>query len=156
MAIAITLKEFLESEGVEYDLVEHAYSVNSMQAAEKAHISGEKIAKGVLLHDEYGYTLAVIPATHKIQLGKMCKQYRRSFSLADESDLPHLFQDCALGAVPPVGEAYDVQVIFDDCLNRQPDIYFEAGDHADFVHMTSKDFRYLLGDVPHGQISRHI
>ena len=156
MAIAITLKEFLETQGVDYDLVQHSYSFNAMHAAEKAHVSGEKVAKGVLLHDEYGYLMAVIPATHKLLLGKLCKQYSRSFALADEEDLPKLFKDCALGAVPPVGKAYGVQTILDDALNFMPDVYFEAGDHADLVHMDSTAFRQMMGDVPHAIISRHM
>ena len=156
MAMAMLLKAFLETEGVQYDLVHHGYSSHAMHAAEIAHVSGEQVAKGVLLHDEYGYTLAVLPATHKIQMGKLCKQYHRAFTLADESELPELFNDCEAGAVPPVGKAYDVEVILDDSLNDSPDIYFEAGDHADLVHMSSDDFRHLMGDVQHGIFSRHI
>ena len=156
MAMAMLLKAFLETEGVQYDLVKHGYSSHSMHAAEKAHVSGDQVAKGVLLHDEYGYTLAVLPATHKIQMGKLCKQYRRAFSLADESELPKLFSDCEVGAVPPIGKAYDVQMIMDDHLNDSPDVYFEAGDHADLVHVSSDSFHHLIGDVPHGNFSRHI
>lgn len=156
MAIAMSLKEYLETEGVSYDLVKHAYSFNTTQAAKKAHISGEKIAKGVLLHDGQGYIMAVIPSTHRVQLGKLRKQFHRYLSLAEEVDLPKIFKDCELGAVPPIGKAYDVKVIFDDRLNEFDDIYFEAGDHADLVHVSGKDFRQLMGDVPHGTISRHV
>lgn len=156
MAIAITLKEYLESEGVSYDLVTHDYSFNTLHAAQKAHISGEMVAKGVVLHDESGYMMAVIPATHRVQLGKLRKRYQRYLSLAEETDLPKLFKDCVFGAVPPIGKAYDIKVIFDDSLNEMTDIYFEAGNHADLVHVSSSDFRRLMGDVPHGNISRHI
>lgn len=156
MAMAITLKEFLKTEGVDYDLVQHAESMNAMEAAENAHISGEMLAKGVILHDDYGYVMAVVPATHKVQIGKLRHRYQRYLSLAEESELPELFDDCEVGAVPPVGKAYDVQVIFDDKLSEYPDIYFEAGDHADLVHVSGKDFRKLMGNVPHGQISCHI
>lgn len=156
MAMAMTLKDYLNTEGVEYDLVEHAYSFNTTQAAENAHISGEMIAKGVVLHDEQGYVMAVIPSTHRVQLNRLRKEFHRYFSLAEEVDLPMLFKDCTMGAIPPVGKAYDVDVIFDDRLNDFSDIYFEAGDHADLVHVSGRDFRQLIGDVPHGEISRHI
>lgn len=156
MAIAITLKDYLETEGVNYDVVQHPQSSTSMQTAEKAHIPGEQIAKGVVLQHEYGYVMAVVPATHKVLLGKMSKRYHRVFSLASEVDLPGLFKDCVIGAVPPVGKPYGVDVIYDDRLTEISDIYFEAGDHADLVHVSGKVFRQLLGDVPHGHISRHI
>jgi len=112
MAMAMTLKEYLNTEGVEYDLVEHAYSFNTGQAAEHAHVSGDMIAKGVVLHDDDGYVMAVIPSTHRVQLSKLRKEFHRSFALADEVDIPRLFKDCTLGAIPPVGKAYDVDVIF--------------------------------------------
>jgi len=156
MAIAITLKDYLETEGVSYDLIEHPYSVTSLRAAEEAHVSGEELAKGVVLHDGEGYILAVIPSTHHIQLGKLRKKYRRYLSLADEKDLHELFADCSVGAVPPIGKAYNIDVIFDDHLNECQDVYFEAGDHTDLVHVTGKDFRTLMGNASHGEFSRHM
>ena len=49
MAIAITLKDYLETEGVGYDLIEHPYSVTSMRTAFEAHVPGEELAKAVVL-----------------------------------------------------------------------------------------------------------
>ena len=77
MAIAITLKDYLETEGVKYDLIEHPYSVTSMRTAYEAHVSGEELAKAVVLHDGESYIMAVIPATHHLQLGKLRKKYQR-------------------------------------------------------------------------------
>ena len=156
MAMAMTLRDYLNTEGVEFDVVEHAYSSNATQAAEYAHVSGEKIAKGVVLQDDEGYVMAVIPATHRVQLSKLRKDFNRYLSLAAEVDLSLLFNDCTVGAVPPVGKAYDVDVIFDDRLNDFSDIYFEAGSHAELVHVSGEDFRQLIGDVAHGRISQHI
>lgn len=156
MAIAIKLKDYLETEGVKYDLIEHPFSVTSMRTAFEAHVSGEDIAKAVLLHDGEGYILAVVPATHQVQLGKLRKKYKRYLSLAEEKDLHELFADCSMGAIPPVGKAYGVDVIFDDQLSERQDIYFEAGDHTDLIHVSGKDFRALMGNVSHGEFSRHM
>lgn len=156
MAIAITLKDFLETSGVHYDIVDHPYSVSSMYTATEAHVSGEQLAKGVVLKDDKGYLVAVVPATHHVQLGKLRKQYNRYFSLADERDLHALFYDCSVGAVPPIGDAYGVDVIFDDRLNECGDVYFEAGDHMDLVHVSAAEFRSLMGNARHGEISQHI
>jgi len=156
MAIAITLKDYLDTEGVHYDLLEHPYSVTSMRTAFEAHVSGDDVAKAVVLHDGKGYVLAVIPATHLVQLGKLRKKYKRYLSLAVEKELHDLFNDCSVGAIPPIGKAYGVDVIFDDQLNKRQDIYFEAGDHTDLVHVTGKDFRTLMGNVSHGEFSRHM
>ena len=155
MAIAITLKEYLDDQGVDYELVEHPYAVSSMRVADEASVSGEKLAKAVVLHHKDGYLMAVIPATHKIQLAKLSKQYKHFLSLADENDLLGLFDDCSMGAVPAVGNAYGMEVIMDDSLSQCDDIYFEAGDHTDLVHVSGSDFMALLGNAKHAGFSRH-
>ena len=155
MAMAITLKDFLDSAGVDYDLVSHPYTASSMYTATEAHVSGENLAKAVVLKDDHGYLVAVVPSTHHVQLGKLRKQYDRYFSLADERDLHALFHDCSVGAVPPIGDAYGVGVIFDDCLDDCSEVYFEAGNHMDLVHVSVADFKDLMGDSPHGLISQH-
>ena len=155
MAIAIKLKEYLDQEQVDYEIIDHPFSVTSMHTAQQAHISGDSIAKAVVLHDDAGYVLAVVPATHKVQLGKLHKNFNRYLVLADENDLHDIFDDCSIGAIPPVGKAYNMDVIYDDSLNRCEDIYFEAGDHTSLVHMSRDDFKALLHTMPHGMISRH-
>ena len=156
MAIAMTLKEYLDDRGVEYDLLEHPYSVCSMRTAFEAHVSGEDIAKAVVLHDDEGYMMAVIPATHKVLLGQVSKHYGRYLALADEAELQDMFSDCSLGAIPPIGKAYGMKVIYDEQLNNCNDVYFEAGDHTDLIHVSGRDFRLLMQDVDHGKFSRHI
>jgi len=156
MAIAMKLKAYLDKEHVKYDVIRHSYSASSMHTAQQAHISGEHIAKAVLLHDDTGYILAIVPATHKVRLGKLHKRFKRYLTLADESDIHEVFDDCSIGAIPPIGKAYDMDVIYDDSLNDREDIYFEAGDHTSLVHVSRDDFRTLLDKVPHGIISRHM
>lgn len=156
MAIAMKLKEYLDREHVKYDVVDHPYSDTSMRTAQEAHVPGDKIAKAVLLHDDVGYVLAVVPATHKVQLGSLHKRFKRYLTLADENDIHDLFDDCSLGAIPPVGKAYNMDVIYDDSLNLSEDVYFEAGDHVSLVHVSREDFKALLEKVPHGMISRHM
>ena len=155
MAIAMKLKEYLDHEHVKYDVIDHPYTSTSLHTARRAHIPGGKIAKAVLLHDDAGYVLAVVPATHKVQLGKLHKSFHRYLILADENDIHEVFDDCSIGAIPPVGKAYNMDVIYDDSLNDCDDIYFEAGDHTSLVRVSRDDFRTLLDKVPHGMISRH-
>ena len=156
MAVAMRLKEYLENEGVRYDLIEHPYAVTSLHVASEAHISGENLAKAVVLRDGDGYILAVVPATHHVQLGKLRKHFNRYIVLASEQDLYNLFEDCTIGAVPPLGDAYGVDVIFDNSLYERDDVYFEAGDHTDLIHVSGVDFRDLMSTARHGEISQHI
>ncbi len=82
--------------------------------------------------------------------------------LARHQDRPHtldfierLFEDCELGAIPPVGKPYGMEMIVDDSLNEQPDVYFEAGDHTSLIHVNAMAFHRLMAEARHGRFSRH-
>lgn len=156
MAIAITLKDYLDHNGAIYDVVPHTYTTSSLSTAEAAHIPGDQLVKSVLLEDEDGYVLAVIPATHQLELGRISQQLNRRLGLATEDELGNIFTDCDLGAIPPVGSAYGIQVIMDECLRDCDEVYFEAGDHIELVHMDNIAFMNLMKHADMQQISHHM
>ncbi len=156
MAIAITLQQYLDQNGVEYEVLPHAHTQTSLDTAHTSHIPAEHIAKSVILEDEAGYLMAVIPASHHIDLGKLSRQLERRLGLATEEELPGLFSDCEIGAIPPIGEAYQMEVVMDDSLEKCPDIYFEAGDHTDLIHVRGPAFLQLMQRARHGHFSRPV
>ena len=156
MAISITLLEYLEWKGVNYEIIEHPRTHSSMQTAQVAHIPGDQLAKGVVLEDERGFLMAVLPATHRIQLGKLHHKYNRQLGLATEREITGLFNDCDTGAIPPVGNAYGFDVVVDDSLGNSDDVFFEAGDHTDLVHVSGDDFRELMSNADRDTFSRHV
>jgi Ala-tRNA(Pro) deacylase len=155
MAIAMTVQQYLADRDVEYDTVAHGPTQSSSETAQASHVSGDRIAKGVVLNTGDGYLLAVLPASHHVQLGHLKAYLNRPVGLATEEEIATLFADCQMGAVPAVGGAYGLDVILDDSLANQPDVYFEAGDHATLVHLTAEGFRKALGDVSHAEFSTH-
>jgi Ala-tRNA(Pro) deacylase len=156
MAIARTIEEFLKSHGVAYELVQHPRAVSSMRTAQVAHIPGDRLAKSVLLEDDDGYLVAIIPSTHRVDLGRLHHQLNRRVGLAIEKEVTELFSDCDPGAVPAIGAAYRVDTIVDDALLEQPDVYFEAGDHEMLVHMSGQAFSAMMADAAHGRFTHHV
>ena len=156
MAIARTVEQYLKSHDVDYELVEHPRSVTSMHTAELAHVPGDQLAKSGLLEDERGYLVAVIPATHRLDLGKLHHQLDRRVGLAIEREVRELFRDCDPGAIPALGAAYRIEAIVDDALLQQPDVYFEAGDHEALVHVSGTAFSAMMAGVPHGRFTHHV
>ena len=154
MGIATTVRDYLDEAGVNYELVHHAYTPTTRRAAEAARVPADHVAKPVMLEDESGYLMAVGPASRRVELQSLERQLGRRLVLATENELLDLFSDCSKGAVPAVGQAYGVEVVWDDCLAACPDVYFEAGDHTDLVHMSGKEFTFLMGRKPHGRISQ--
>jgi Ala-tRNA(Pro) deacylase len=153
MAISMTLQESLEKQGVNFALEHHRHTYNSASTAEAAHVSGADLAKGVLVDDGMGYLLAVIPSTHRLNLEMLRQTLHRPVELATEGELQDLFPDCETGAVPPLGSAFGLETVVDQNLMERPDIWFEAGDHEDLVHISGASFRTLMGSATRGKIS---
>ena len=156
MAVAMTLQDYLDRWGVEYDVVPHPHTSSSLATAEAAHVSGDKIAKCVVTEDYRGYLMVVVPASHEVEFSMLDDELDRRLELATEEELADIFTDCELGAIPPLGEAYGIDVAIDNRLVGCDDIYFEAGDHVDLIHLRGDDFRDLMAGAEHGQFSRHL
>ena len=154
MSIAPTLAKYLD-QIVVYDVVLHESTPSSMRTAEICHISGDCLAKGVVLRRDRGYLLAVLPASHHIHLSELRRQLGNVVDLAGESEIDQLFWDCAHGAVPPVGECYGLDVVVDESVDHLPEIYLEGGDHRTLIHMGQAQFAQLTADARHGRFSVH-
>jgi Ala-tRNA(Pro) deacylase len=153
MTIAHTLERYLDANNVEYDVIAHPPTRSSMETAETCRIPGERLAKAVLLRDEIGYALAVLPASHHIRLSALRQQFGDDVGLASEHEVEDLFEDCARGAVPAIGECYGLDMVVDDSIEEQPEIYFEGGDHATLVRMSRAQFADLTAASRHGRFS---
>ncbi len=153
MAIAYRVENYMVQHGVEYDVVTHAHSHNSMETAELAHVPGDRLAKSVVLEDDEGFVMAVLPSTCRIMLGRLSRELNRKLRLATENELSTLFGDCEPGAVPPVGLAYGMTTVVDKCLADQPEIYFEAGDHEQLIRMRQDEFMTLMDHARHARFA---
>jgi Ala-tRNA(Pro) deacylase len=155
MGIPATISAFLDSRDIDYSVVSHPHSESSMRTAEAAQVSGERVAKAVLLKDQEGYLLAVLPASFNVHVGTLRELLGRPVELAPETDLAGVFPDCALGAVPALGPAYDIPTVVDDSLVKQPEVYFEAGDHEELIRVTGAAFADLLDQAEHLTFGLH-
>jgi Ala-tRNA(Pro) deacylase len=156
MAIAQTLQKYLAAKRVKYDVIAHDPTSSSMRTAETCHISGDRLAKAVLLRDEMGYALAVLPASHHIRLSELKRQFGDDVSLASEREIVELFEDCVRGAIPAIGECYGLDLVVDDSIDEQPEVYFEGGDHSTLVRMSHAQFAGLTATARHGSFSARL
>ena len=156
MVMAITLQRYLDGLGVDYEVVAHPYAETGLDTAERAHIPPEKLAKSIMLEDEGGYMMAVCPASRRIKLGELYRETNRRMEFANENELADMLGDCVLGAVPPVGDLYGIDVVVELDLFMQPDIYFEAGDHEDLIHVSADNFQKLMSNAEHASFSKAV
>ncbi len=154
MSIANRVHWFLDHHHIDYQLVHHDRSTTALEAGLRAHVPPGRVAKSVLLEDERGYVLAILPAACRLDFDAVGDVVGRDLELATEPELDRIFPDCELGAVPVLGEAYNVPMLVDDALLRMPDVYFDGGDHEDLVHVEGEAFRELMRRARHGRIGR--
>jgi Ala-tRNA(Pro) deacylase len=153
MAIATTLKSYLKKHHVDYDMVHHSHSATALESAHSAHVPGHQVAKAVVLEDENGYVVSVLPSVNRLDLEWVNESLGRTLKIAHESELLNLFQDCDVGAVPALSNAYGLDVIWDEQLTNASEIYIEAGDHENLIHMHGGEFCKLMANLPHNIIS---
>lgn len=156
MPIASTLKWYLDAFGADYEVLPHPHSSTSFQTARAARVPQEWLAKAVVLEDPNGYVMAILPTSNRIEFDALEGLVERHLEFASEEEIAALFKDCEQGAIPPLGNAYGIQMVIDDWLLRLPEIYFEAGDHEDVVHMSGDQFREIVEGSTHGRFSHHV
>lgn len=150
MGMAKALKKYLDGAGVDYEVIDHPLRVTSRTIADCAHIKAGSLAKSVLLHDEKGYVVAVLASDHMVDLAKLNKMTDRDLKMAGENEIGAIFRDCELGAMPPVGAVYGMDMVMEEGMDVRPDVYFEAGDHRQLVHVAGSDFGRLMEGAQRG------
>lgn len=138
------LREFLEKERAPYQREFHRTAYTAQEVAAEEHISGNIVAKTVVLKADGRFLLVVLPAPTRTDLEKVQATLgARDVRLASELEFTGLFPDCEVGAMPPFGNLYGIPVYVDASLAKGGDIVFNAGTHQDTIRMRYADFARL-------------
>jgi len=146
----------LTAKDIQYDVIPHDPTMSSARTAEACRISGDRLAKAIVLRRNAGYILAILPASHHLRLSDLRDQLGDDVEMAEEPEIDALFPDCAHGAVPPLGDCYALPLIVDDSIEAQPEIYIEAGDHETLLRISHAQFARLMENAPHGRFSEKL
>ena len=139
------LKDYLDDHHVKYITITHSPAYTAQTVAQSAHIPGKEMAKTVIVKLDDGYAMAVLPASHKVDLDYLKRGvHATDVALATESEFEGLFPDCELGAMPPFGNLYDMDVYVAEELTEDEEIAFNAGSHTELVKMSFKDYADLV------------
>ncbi len=139
------LREFLDSHGVKYYVVSHSRAYTAQEIAASAHVPGKELAKTVIVKIKGILAMVVLPASRQLDfelLGAMAGS--REIHLADEREFANLFPDCELGAMPPFGNLYGMEVFVDEELEEDDEIAFNAGALTELVRLSYADYRMLV------------
>jgi Ala-tRNA(Pro) deacylase len=138
------LKEFLDREGVKYVSIHHSQAFTAQEVAASAHVSGVEMAKTVVVRLDGRTALAVLPASQWVDFAalKACTGAGEA-RLASEQEFRDMFPDCELGAMPPFGNLYGLEVYVAKRLAEDEEIAFNACSHTELIRLAYRDFERL-------------
>lgn len=139
------LKDFLNKHEVKYVSVAHSPAYTAQEIAARVHIKGRKLAKTVMVTVNGKMAMAVLPASYKVDFDYFRKEIGAdSIALASEEEFKGMFPDCEVGAMPPFGNLYDMDVFADKSLVEDDEIAFSAGTHTELIKLPFGDFKRLV------------
>lgn len=140
----MNVQHFLQRRDVAFSSVDHEPTFDAQHLAQCVHVTGEVVAKSVLLRADDSYVLAVLPATHAVDLRLAKKTLgAEAIALASEKECGSHFPDCELGALPPFGSHYGMKTLVDASLLADDEIVFQGNTHHEAIRMSVRDYRWL-------------
>ncbi|MHC4993998.1 MAG: aminoacyl-tRNA deacylase [Planctomycetota bacterium] len=139
------LTAYLDEHGAQYYPVHHRRDFTAQAAAAHTHTSGWSFAKTVVLNVDDHHVMAIVPAPQRVDLDKVRRKlHANEVRMTDESEFTRLFPDSEVGAEPPFGDLYDMEVIMDPVVADSNFVTFNGGSHEDVIRMPAKQFVNLL------------
>ena len=140
------LQEYLDEKQVRYISIKHSPAFTAQEIAAAAHIPGKEVAKTVVVKLDGAMAMVVLPATERIRMNHLkAETGAAKVELASETEFKDRFPDCEVGAMPPFGNLYEMDVFVKESLTTDMEIAFNAGTHTELIKMAYIDYEQLVG-----------
>ncbi len=141
----LKLKKFLDSNNIEYKVMEHEPVYTSEEAA---RVRGVELKSGVkalvLKTNEDAYLLALVSADKKVDLKLLAEVIgTKKLSLASPDKVLEI-TGCEIGSVHPFGNVHNLTTYMDPGISENEMVDFNAGMHTISIEMKSKDMIKLI------------
>lgn len=135
------LEMFLKENQILYETVIHPEAYTAQETAASMHVSGNELAKTVMVKAGGGFVMAVLPASRRLDIERLKKALdEKDVRIAEESEFKGLFPDCEPGAEPPFGNLYGMRTLVDRALADGEHFFFNAGNHHEAAGVDYKDY----------------
>ena len=139
------LREFLDSHGVRYFVVSHSPAYTAQEIAAAAHVPGKELAKTVMVNIDRKMAMVILPASRQLDFELLRALTKtRDVELASENEFAGLFPECEIGAMPPFGNLFGMDVYASEELEADDEIAFNAGAHTELLRLSYEDYKKLV------------
>ena len=143
--LAKRLKEYLDNNHVKYIAITHSLAYTAQEVASSAHVPGKELAKTVIVKIDGDLAMAVVPASYNVVFSQLQDLLgTENVELAAETEFMDRFPECEVGAMPPFGNLYDMDVYVASPLAEDKEIAFNAGSHRDLIKLSYQDYERLV------------
>jgi Ala-tRNA(Pro) deacylase len=135
----------LEQQHVPFHPRHHRPRFTAQEIAAEEHFTGHRLAKVVVLKADDQFVEVVVPATTRVNMRAVQRELGcRECRLATEPEMAARFDDCEVGAIPPLRHWPDVPILVDRRMGRSGGpIVFQAGTHEDAIEMNFADWHRI-------------
>lgn len=145
MATAAWIKDMLEKRDVAYEELHHRVAFTAQEVAQSEHVSGDCVAKVVVIIADDRPVELILPASRRVALDRVRKVLGAdAVRLASEAEMNRIFTDCETGAIPPLRRWNDVAVLMDASISKATQLLFQAGSHEDAIRLNFQDWLELV------------
>jgi Ala-tRNA(Pro) deacylase len=146
------VSQFLTDRDLAHAVVEHPETYTAASEARVAAVPPQHTAKTVMVRDDTGYVLAVIPASELLDVRKLRRlALRPLLRLATEDEMAADFPAFDVGALPPFGALFGCPEFIDQTLVAARRVLCNGGDHRHSIvldaHELRRASRARIGDL---------
>ncbi|MDP4174490.1 MAG: YbaK/EbsC family protein [Bacteroidota bacterium] len=141
----LNVKDYLQKRDVRFKDIFHPVSFSAQETAARAHVKGREFAKTVLIFVDNKMVMTVLPASHFIDFDKLKTTLKAvKVGLASESEFKSRFPGCEVGAMPPFGNLFNMEVYMSESLLVNRDVTFNAGSHTEAITISIGEFVRII------------
>src|SRR5512138_4014035 len=149
-----TIDRYLKDHHLAYEHSVHSRAVAAQRFAAAEHVTGDRIAKPVVVSVDGVLALAVVSATEKVDVEALRRAAGATrVELVPEQAFEGRFAPCEVGAEPPL-ELFGMPMYVDADLAREPWIVMRGGTHEDAIRLSTAEWLRAEHVVPVERLGR--
>jgi prolyl-tRNA editing enzyme YbaK/EbsC (Cys-tRNA(Pro) deacylase) len=144
--------ELLDKNKIKYDIIEHAAVFTSEEAAKARGTELKQGVKALVCKSGKEFVQLCVPGNKEIDLSKAAKEIGKKIETATAAEVTEVIH-CPIGAVPPFGNLFGINVYIDEDVLKNEYVAFNAGLHTKSIKMKAADL-FTVTNAKKGKFSK--
>ena len=141
------IRDILNKEKIEYEVLEHKAVFTSKEAAEVRGTQLKQGCKALICKTAEGFIQAVVSGAKELDIEKLQKlTLFKKIELANAKEVRKV-TGCNIGSVPPFGNLFNLKVYVDKSVVENEIVAFNAGSHTRSIKMKAKDLVRVVNPI---------